>query len=175
MVKALVLLPLIAGLLAAAGYLGDRHLPRWLARDLGRVDRVRVQKSVRRMTLYSDGRPVAVYRVSLGQDPIGPKRREGDSRTPEGRYTLDWRNPHSRFFRSLHLSYPTPRERAHAQRLGVSTGGDIMIHGLPDGLGWLGPIHRLWDWTEGCIAVTNTEMWEIWQAVPDGAPIEVVP
>lgn len=115
------------------------------------------------------------YPVALGFAPTGPKRRQGDGRTPEGRYVLDWRNPNSQFYRSIHVSYPSPADRAYSRRLGVDPGGDIMIHGLPNGREWVGTAHRRYDWTNGCIAVTNDEMDEIWALVADGTPIEIQP
>jgi murein L,D-transpeptidase YafK len=118
---------------------------------------------------------VRVYDVALGEEPVGPKEREGDGRTPEGLYVIDGRNPQSRYHRSLRISYPGPEDAARAAKLGVSPGGDIMIHGLQNGLGWIGALHRTHDWTRGCIAVTNDEIEEIWDLVPDGTPIEIRP
>lgn len=123
----------------------------------------------------SQARVLKTYKIALGRDPDGPKVRQGDHRTPEGIYLLDRRNPNSRFHRSIHISYPESKDRAEAARLGLAPGGDIMIHGLPNGLGWLGSWHSKMDWTDGCIAVTNEEMDEIWRAVPDGTPIELDP
>lgn len=140
-----------------------------------RADAVRVHKSARRMELLRDGAVIRRYRISLGSEPRGHKQQEGDGRTPEGRYVIDWRNPGSRFHRSLHISYPDARDRRAARARGVSPGGDIMIHGLPNGWGWAWPFFRLWDWTDGCIAVTDAEMDEVWHAVKDGTPIEIVP
>ena len=113
------------------------------------------------------------YRVSLGRNPLGPKQQEGDKRTPEGLYRIDKRNEKSGFHRALHVSYPESRDFAAAAARGVSPGGDIMIHGLHNGLGWMGKLHRLVDWTAGCIAVTDPEIEEIWAAVPDGTPVEI--
>ncbi len=127
------------------------------------------------MTLYQDDRVLKIYRISLGKDPTGPKTRAGDGKTPEGNYTLDYRNPESRFHRSLHISYPNPQDASRAQQLGVHPGGDIMVHGLRNGLGWIGRLHRFWDWTDGCIAVTNPEIEEIWRSVRDGTAIEIQP
>ena len=90
-------------------------------------------------------------------------------------YILDRRNEHSHYYRAIHVSYPNADDRARARRLGVSAGGDIMIHGLPNGYGWIGKEHRARDWTDGCIAVTNEEMDEIWKVVPNGTPIEIRP
>ncbi len=113
------------------------------------------------------------YKVALGGDPVGPKTRQGDHKTPEGVYILDSRNAHSQYYKSIHISYPTAAERAAARKRGVSPGGDVYVHGLPNGYGFVGASHRLEDWTEGCIAVTNQEMDEIWSAIPNGTPIEI--
>ncbi|HNE02778.1 MAG TPA: L,D-transpeptidase family protein [Plasticicumulans sp.] len=139
------------------------------------ADRILIEKAARRLTLYSGERTLRSYRVSLGFAPVGPKRQEGDGKTPEGHYRIDWRNPDSRFHRSLHVSYPDAGDVARAAARGVSPGGLIMIHGLPNGFGALGDWHRTRDWTDGCIAVTNDEMDEIWALVADGTPIEIRP
>ncbi len=141
----------------------------------GAVDLIRVDKSDRRMDLLRGGRVVRSYRVSLGSNPRGHKQAEGDSRTPEGRYRIDWRNPRSKFYKSLHISYPNAADKADARRRGVSPGGDIMIHGLPNGWAWAAPFLAFWDWTDGCIAVSDGEMDEIWRLVKDGTPIEILP
>jgi murein L,D-transpeptidase YafK len=118
---------------------------------------------------------VRTYRVALGRNPAGPKRQEGDGRTPEGVYTLDWRNPNSNFYRSIHVSYPRAGDDQHAERWGVSAGGLIMLHGLPNGVpaAWVG--HPNVDWTNGCIALTNEEIDEIWTLVEDGTTIIIYP
>jgi len=134
------------------------------------ADRIVVEKSARRLTLYAHGKPLESYRISLGASPSGAKQREGDNKTPEGLYTIDAKNAASRFHKALHVSYPGPLDRARA-----ATGGDIMIHGLPNGLGFLGRAQRLRDWTAGCIALTNREVDEVWRAVPAGTPIEIRP
>lgn len=139
------------------------------------ADRVVVRKADRRLVLLREGDVLRTYRVALGRNPERPKVAEGDGRTPEGRYVLDWRNPDSRFHRSIHISYPAPRDVERAQRLGVDPGGAIMIHGLPGELALIGRHHAPLDWTEGCIAVTNREMDEIWALVPDGTPIWILP
>lgn len=144
-------------------------------RVLNRVDKVVVNKRQRALVLLRGEQIIAVYRIALGHEPNGAKMREGDGRTPEGSYVLDHRNPSTRFHLSIHVSYPNEADRTRARDLGVPPGGDIMIHGLPNGLGWLGRLHRLLDWTNGCIAVTDTEIDEIWQAVPEGTPIEILP
>ena len=139
------------------------------------ADRVLVLKKERTLQLLSQGKVIRSYRVALGGEPIGPKMRQGDHKTPEGVYLLDSRNGHSQFYKSIHISYPSAREREAARQEGVSPGGDVFVHGLPNGYGWVGSSHRLKDWTDGCIAVTNAEMDEIWQAVADGTPIEIRP
>jgi murein L,D-transpeptidase YafK len=140
-----------------------------------RADRVLVRKAARRLVLMRQGRVLKSYRMALGGQPGRPKECEGDQRTPEGKYVIDRRNPRSAFHLSLHISYPDQADVSRAAERGVSPGGDVMIHGLRNGYGWLGPLHRLRDWTTGCIAVTNLEIEEIWNAVPDGTEIEIVP
>jgi lipoprotein-anchoring transpeptidase ErfK/SrfK len=135
--------------------------------------RVLVEKSARRLTLVRGERVLRTYTVALGSDPVGPKGRQGDGRTPEGTYVIDGRKETSGYHRSLHVSYPTPAQRAVARSRGIDPGGEIFIHGLKNGLGWLGTAHRYVDWTQGCIAVTNAEIEEIWHLVPDGTPIEI--
>jgi murein L,D-transpeptidase YafK len=139
------------------------------------ADKVLVEKAARKLTLIQNGNPVRTYRIALGKNPEGPKVQEGDGRTPEGLYVIDWRNPRSAFHLSLHISYPNAADRTQAQALGVQPGGDIMIHGVKDELSPLGSAHRPSDWTEGCIAVTNDEIEEIWNLVPDGTVVEIVP
>ena len=140
-----------------------------------KADRVLVEKKIRTLTLLSHGKAFKTYKVALGQSPEGRKQRQGDHKTPEGIYVLDRRNNHSRFYRSIHISYPNSVDRAEAAKIGAQPGGDIMIHGLPIGFGWLGDAHRENDWTDGCIAVTDSEMDEIWEIVPDGTVIEIRP
>lgn len=148
----------------------DDHLP-----QNARADRLVVIKHEHKLTLLDHGKVLKEYRVALGADPSGPKTHQGDHKTPEGLYVLDHRNNHSQFYRSIHISYPNAQDRARAQKLGVAPGGDVMLHGLPNGYGWIGRNHRARDWTDGCIAVTNEEMDEIWRAAPDGTPIEIRP
>lgn len=132
-------------------------------------------KSERLLVLLRSGYVVVSYEVALGSSPVGPKERAGDGRTPEGQYTLDWRTEESDFHRAIHVSYPSAQDRASAHAGRVDPGGGIMIHGLPNGLGHIGTDHRSGDWTDGCIAVTNEEMDQIWDLIPDGTPIEIVP
>jgi hypothetical protein len=139
------------------------------------ADRLVVEKAARRLSLVSRGDVVKVYRVSLGPNPIGKKEREGDGRTPEGLYHIDLRKDRTCCFRSLEISYPNSEDRRRAAAARVNPGGLIMVHGLGRGCGWLGKFHRLHDWTDGCVAVTNQEMAELWRAVPVGTPIELRP
>jgi murein L,D-transpeptidase YafK len=139
------------------------------------ADRVVVFKKERTLQLLSQGRVIKTYKVALGGDPVGAKTRQGDHKTPEGTYVLDSRNARSQFYKSIHVSYPSSRERAAARARGVSPGGDVFVHGLPNGYRWVGASHRLKDWTDGCIAVTDEEIDEIWAAVADGTSIEIRP
>lgn len=135
------------------------------------ADLVVVFKADREMHLYRDGTPIRRYPIQLGVQPEGHKRWEGDGRTPEGAYTLDWRNPESRFYKSIHISYPDSRDLAAARRRGMSPGGEIMIHGQP----WYASNARVGDWTDGCIAVSNEVMDELWELVPEGTRIHIYP
>jgi murein L,D-transpeptidase YafK len=135
-----------------------------------RVDRIVIRKREREMLLLAGEAVVRSYRVALGRNPVGHKEQEGDGRTPEGRYLIDRRNAKSRYHLSLHISYPNDADDARARAAGVAPGGDIMIHGLKSGVA-----HPESDWTEGCIAVTDAEMDEIWELVEDGTPVEIRP
>jgi len=139
------------------------------------VDAVVVRKAKREMVLIGGGKEVRRYRVALGREPVGAKRRQGDGKTPEGEYTITGRNRWSAYHRSLRISYPNAADRERARRERVAPGGDIMIHGLPNGQGRWGAAHTRWDWTEGCIAVTNEEIEEIWRLVADGTPVRIEP
>ena len=139
------------------------------------ADKVVVLKAKRTLILYRNGNMLHSYKVSLGSNPSGAKTRQGDGRTPEGNYILDRRNAKSQFYRSIHVSYPNAEDRARARKSGVSPGGDIFVHGLPNGYGALGRLHLAHDWTNSCIAVTNEEIDEIWNLVPDGTPIDIRP
>jgi len=139
------------------------------------VDLVVIYKNDRLLQLKSKGRIVRSFNVALGAEPKGHKLVEGDNRTPEGVYTLDWRNANSQFYRSMHISYPREDDQAAALRRGVSAGGLIMIHGLPNGRQAGDMNHPVNDWTNGCIAVDNDEMDEIWSLVEDGTTIIIFP
>ena len=137
------------------------------------ADSVIVLKGERKLLLMKGSEVLKTYNVSLGGNPVGPKIRQGDSRTPEGTYLLDWHNANSQFHRSIHISYPNPGDMARARKIGAAPGGDVFIHGLPND--YRGPSEHLGDWTHGCISVSNAEIDEIWRAVPDGTPIEIRP
>jgi murein L,D-transpeptidase YafK len=139
------------------------------------VDRVVVHKGERKLVLLSRGKELRSYRIALGGEPIGPKLRQGDHRTPEGLYTFDSRNAKSHFYKAFHISYPNSRDIEAARKLGVNPGGDVMLHGLPKEYAFVGKAHTLHDWTDGCIAVSNEEMDEIWKLVGVGTPIEIDP
>lgn len=134
-----------------------------------------VDKSDRRLSLMQGQTILATFPIALGGAPEGHKGEEGDQRTPEGRYRIDWRNDNSAYHLSLHISYPDDADIARAEAEGKAPGGMIMIHGQRNYLGWLAFLTQRFDWTDGCIAVTNAEMDIIWNSVPDGTPIEITP
>ena len=137
---------------------------------------VEIFKAERIMLLRGDdGRVLQKYTIALGGNPIGHKQKEGDERTPEGRYVIDWRNRDSAFHRSLHISYPNDDDKARAAAAGADPGGMIMIHGIRNWIGWFGAVHRMFDWTNGCIAVSNREIDEIWSLVQDGTTVVIKP
>ena len=142
---------------------------------LATPDIIVVNKAKRVMTLYANKKAIKTYRIALGGNPVGHKEQEGDSRTPEGRYIIDAKNPRSSFHLSLHISYPDRRDRAAARKNGVSPGGAIMIHGTPEALAAAQTLGIFNDWTAGCIAVTNAEIEEIYHAVRVGTPIVIKP
>jgi murein L,D-transpeptidase YafK len=140
-----------------------------------KADKILIEKGNRRLALLSKGKEIRVYTISLGRNPKGPKTKQGDKKTPEGIYKIISRNRHSRYHLALKISYPNNKDLQRAKKHKLNPGGDIMIHGIKNGLGWLGRLHRLIDWTQGCIAVTNKEMEEIWDLVPIGTPVEIRP
>ena len=135
------------------------------------ADSIVIEKKAHRLTLFHMGRPIRTYLVALGADVDKDKVSAGDRRTPEGLFYIDNRNPYSQYHLSLQISYPDVMHRARADSMGVSPGGNIMIHGLPNGRGKVGAFHRTVDWTNGCIALTDEEMDEIWSVVPIGTPV----
>jgi murein L,D-transpeptidase YafK len=139
------------------------------------VDKIVIDKGNRTMTIMKDNGILKTYKVSLGGQPVGAKDRQGDHKTPEGLYVVDRKNPNSKFHRALHLSYPNTQDKARAAMLGVNPGGDVEIHGLGSLFGWVGSKHLLRDWTDGCIAVTNEEIDQIYPAVEVGTLVEIKP
>ena len=140
-----------------------------------KAGRILVDKSERTLVLFADGRPIRSYPVSLGLNPVGHKRYEGDKRTPEGIYLIDGKNPNSAYHLSLHISYPNERDVRAARERGWDPGGQIMIHGQRNGYGWLWPFAQFVNWTDGCIALRDAHMEEVWQLVDAGTPIEIRP
>jgi murein L,D-transpeptidase YafK len=187
------LLP-VALILASTGAGAMSFFPHFLARDaeeaaatadealqadyqIALADKVVVRKAERRLYLMKDDQPFRSYPVSLGIEPLGHKVRQGDGRTPEGRYLLTWRNPRSQYYRSILISYPNSWDRIRARELGVEPGGMIMIHGQPrpNEHRELQEVLSGEDWTQGCIAVSNLAIDEIWELTRDGTPIEILP
>jgi murein L,D-transpeptidase YafK len=141
------------------------------------ADQILVDKSEHRLTVLSKGKTIAVFKAGFGVYPLGPKERQGDRKTPEGKYVLDYKNPNSAYFRSIHISYPNDADRARARSAGVSPGGDIMIHGQPNDRASARAI-ALWpspDWTDGCISLSNNDMKRLWDLVTVPGPIEIKP
>jgi len=161
--------------IAAAAILAVAVLAAESQQKPGQADSILILKKDHLLELLAGGKVIRTYKVALGQGGLEPKQREGDGRTPEGRYIIDRRNAASEYHRALHISYPNEEDRKRAAKLGVSPGGDIMIHGLPNGRGWIGASHRTMDWTLGCVAVTDAEIEEIWKMVPVGTPVEIRP
>ena len=140
-----------------------------------KADLVKVVKSERRLYLMKDGEVLDDFHVAFGGTPKGHKERQGDQRTPEGRYVLDWKNSQSKYHLSIHVSYPNTADRAHAKKLGVSPGGDIMVHGQPNGKQAFTWITQRFNWTDGCIALSNENMDKVWAAVDPGTPVVIEP
>jgi murein L,D-transpeptidase YafK len=139
------------------------------------VERIIVEKGRRKMTVYSKGLSVRTYSISLGSEPTGAKEFEGDMKTPEGEYIIDSKNFNSRFFRNLGISYPNSTDLKNAKNIGRNPGGDIKIHGMQSKYAFIGKFQRLSDWTNGCIALTNVEIEDLFNHVPVGTPITIKP
>ena len=157
-----------------------RYLRYWLLATLvltplalAEVDLVKVDKSERRLYLMKGDNVVKQYDIALGGNPQGHKQQEGDQRTPEGRYTLDYKKEDSSFYRAMHVNYPNTLDTENAQQMGVSPGGFIMVHGQRNGFGWLSPLMQQFDWTDGCIALTNSDMDEFMSLVNTGTEIQI--
>lgn len=139
------------------------------------IDKVLIEKKARCLTLFSKEKAIKTYRIALGGNAEGKKEKEGDGKTPEGIYLIDSRNNKSVYHLALHISYPNERDKKRAKEIGAPPGGNIMIHGIKNGLGWVGRFHTWLDWTKGCIAVTNEEIEEIYKLVPNGTVVEIKP
>jgi len=139
------------------------------------ADSVLVLKSESRLYLMRDGKELTSFKVAFGANPDGHKQQQGDERTPEGHYILDYKNPDSKYYKSIHISYPNALDRENARKRGVRPGGDIMIHGQPNNPTFSQAFYAREDWTNGCIAVSNSDMIDIWLMTPDSVPIEIVP
>jgi murein L,D-transpeptidase YafK len=166
------MIAIFAGLTAGL-FLGAAEPAR--ASDFPIADRVLVEKGKRELHLLKNGVPFRTFKIALGPAPVGDKEQEGDQRTPEGVYLLDARNPDSDYFLSIHISYPNATDRAAARVKGVDPGGAIMIHGQPNLPTFSAAYYAREDWTNGCIAVSNSDMIDIWLMTPDRVPIEIVP
>jgi murein L,D-transpeptidase YafK len=167
----LYIVPIIIAGFAIWYFYPDKKLP-----DGAVVDKLIVYKSKRKMQAYSGSKLLKTYSIALGKNPVGHKQYEGDNRTPEGTYTINARNSNSGYHKNLGISYPNATDIAMAAKLGKPSGGDIKIHGLPNGgAGYINKSHRIIDWTAGCIAVTNAEIDELYVTVKPDAVIEIFP
>lgn len=141
----------------------------------GKADLVVVTKSEASMAILRQGKVLKKYRIAMGDNPVGHKLTEGDQRTPEGRYILDYKKSDSAYYRAIHISYPNDEDRLRADALGISPGGQIMIHGENPNSSLTPEEAQMYNWTDGCIAITNAEMDELWRAIEPGTPIEIWP
>lgn len=139
------------------------------------IDYIIIKKRDRELTVYADSQALKTYKISLGRETIGKKEFEGDQKTPEGIYSINDKNLNSSYHLNLGVSYPNDGDIEYAQLHGKPPGGLIKIHGMRNGFGFIGKFHRLFDWTLGCIAVTNAEIEELYHHVPIGTPIEIRP
>ncbi len=163
-----LLLPIAIVFFASCKGNGNLH-------DTAHIDSIVVYKSKRTLQVYENKQLLKTYKIALGEQPVGHKQYEGDRRTPEGLYYIHDKNPNSSCHKNLGISYPNNTDRETARQLGKPPGGDIKIHGLPNGQGYIGKAHRLKDWTYGCIAVTDEEVDELYKHTPVGIPINILP
>lgn len=143
--------------------------------DNYQIDKILVIKSHNKMILLSGKKEIKRYHVVFGGNPEGHKQKEGDEKTPEGEYILDYKKSDSSYYKSIHISYPNKKDKLSAKSLGTNPGGMIMIHGQKNGLGWLSPITQNFNWTNGCITLTNSDMEEVWQLIQEGTKIVILP
>lgn len=165
----------MATALLVVGTLATGLLPVSDAVAAQKADMVRVVKSKKRLYLIKEDEVFATYRVKFGADPKGHKVQQGDEKTPEGLYYLTYKNSNSAYYRSIHISYPNAEDKEKARKLGVDPGGDIMIHGQPNGYEWATFFMQMVNWTDGCVALTNSDMDKVWDAIEPGTPIEILP
>ena len=140
-----------------------------------KIDKIILTKSRRTMDVYAGGQIIKTYKISLGRDPLGDKEFEGDKRTPEGQYSINDKNPNSGFHKNLGISYPNKMDIEEAKKKNLRPGGEIKIHGIRNGLGFIGKLHRMLDWTAGCVALTDDEVDELYNSVEIGTPILILP
>ena len=145
------------------------------AQEVIKADLVRVVKNKSRLYLEKDGEVFASYRATFGAQPKGHKQQEGDERTPEGKYYLTYKNANSAFYLSIAVSYPNDEDRESARQRGVEPGGDIMVHGQPNGYAWISPVSQFFNWTDGCIGLSNKDMDKVWESIDPGIPIVIEP
>lgn len=162
-------------IIVISGLIIYNYFPEQSLSDSAKIDRLVVLKSKRQLLAYENGNVIKTYKISLGRDPIGAKEFEGDMKTPEGLYTINNKNPKSGYYKNLGVSYPDKSDKEHAAKSGKPAGGDIKIHGLRNGLGFINKLHRFFDWTHGCIALTNKEVEELYSHVSIGTTIEIRP
>ena len=166
---------LAAGMACAGICLALWALPAQQTKSPQKTDAILILKKDHVMELIAGGKVIRTYQVALGRGGLAPKERQGDGRTPEGHYIIDAKYEASHYHKALHVSYPNAEDRMRAAKLGISPGGSIMIHGLPNGKGWIGAAHRFYDWTLGCIAVTDEEIDEVFKLVAVGTPVDIRP
>lgn len=170
-----IVTPVIGLVLTCVIAFGSPARFREIAIRMVQADSIVVVKHARELQVYIDGQLERVYCIGLGQNPVGAKRQRGDRRTPEGLYTIDWRNDNSDYYKALHISYPNQADKSRARKRRVHPGGNIMIHGRPDEAAGLAQFDWTTNWTDGCIAVDDPHMDELWSIVPDGCPIRILP
>ena len=176
-VKILVLTAALILVLLAAGYIVEQKKGYKIDKHLkGRVNLIVVEKHKRQLSIYHNDELLKTYKISLGKNPVGHKQFEGDSKTPEGIYFIDGKNPKSKYFLNLGISYPNEKDKEYAAQYNKSAGGDIKIHGLPNGFSMAKPLFDIYgDWTEGCIAVSNEDIAELYEIIDIGTKIEIKP